>query len=158
MLKVILFLVLAVSPAFSQTVVKIVDGDTFKAAWNGDTVTIRLCGVDTPESKKNAKAKKDALRSGQDIQLITNLGKRSTLYLKHIMPVGSHVTFEFDVRERDRYGRLLAYVYLGKQMVNEQLVKDGYATTMTIAPNVKYAERFRNAEREAREMNRGLWR
>lgn len=153
-----IFLLLSASSCYSQTVIKIVDGDTFKAVWNGDTVAVRLCGVDTPESRKNSKAKKDAKRSGQDLVVITTMGKSSTEYLNDIMPVGTKVTFEFDVTKKDRYGRLLAYVYLSNgTMVNEQLVVAGMANTMTIPPNVKYAERFRKAEASAREKRLGHW-
>jgi len=142
----------------AQTVVKIVDGDTFKAAWNGDTVTVRLCGVDTPELHANPKAKKDAARSGQDIETITAMGELAKDFLAKLIPPGTEVQFEFDVRDHDRYGRLLAYVSKpGYPSVNEVLVTSGYATTMTIAPNVKYADLFRQREREAREKKLGLW-
>jgi len=153
----VLLLTLCYSTASAQVVTKIVDGDTFKAAWNGDTVTVRLCGVDTPESKKNAKAKKDAARSGQDVVLITSMGKKSTEHLKSLLPIGTKVRFEFDVRDKDRYGRLLAYVYRDKIFINERLLQDGMATTMTIAPNVKYAERFREVEADARVKKVGHW-
>lgn len=65
---------------------------------------------------------------------------------------------EFDVRTRDKYRRLLAYLYLpGGKMLNEEIVKAGYAQLMTIPPNLKYQERFLMAYREARENHRGLW-
>jgi micrococcal nuclease len=69
------------------------------------------------------------------------------------------VTIEFDVQTRDRYGRLLGYVYLfNGKMLNEEIVKAGYANLMTYPPIVKYQERFLKAYREARENRRGLWR
>lgn len=144
--------------ANSQTVLKVIDGDTFKALWEGDTVSVRLCGVDTPESRKNAKAKKDARRSSQDLDAIIEMGKLSSSALRTLLPKGSNVRFELDVRTHDRYGRVLAYVYLQDgRMVNELLLKEGMATTMTIAPNVKYAERFREVERTARSQQKGHW-
>jgi len=67
------------------------------------------------------------------------------------------VRLELDVQERDRYGRLLAYVYVGDMMVNAELARRGYAQVMTIPPNIRYQERFLALQREAREQKRGLW-
>ena len=64
---------------------------------------------------------------------------------------------ELDVRQRDRFGRLLAYVYVGEMMVNAELVRLGYAQVMTVPPNVKHASLFLALQREAREAGRGLW-
>ena len=65
---------------------------------------------------------------------------------------------ELDVQARNQYGRLLAYAYLSNgKMLNEEIVKAGYANVMTIPPNVKYQETFLRAYREARENKRGLW-
>jgi micrococcal nuclease len=65
---------------------------------------------------------------------------------------------EFDVQKRAKGGRLLGYVYLSDgKMLNEEIVKAGYAYPMTVPPNVKYQERFLKAYREARENRRGLW-
>jgi micrococcal nuclease len=68
------------------------------------------------------------------------------------------VALEFDVERVDPYGRLLAYVWIPDySMFNEVLLKEGYAQMATFPPNVKYVERFQEAQREAREANRGLW-
>ena len=65
---------------------------------------------------------------------------------------------KFNVQRRDKYGRLLAYVYLPDgTFVNAWLVEQGYAQVMTISPNVKYQEVFLKLQREAREAGRGLW-
>ncbi len=72
---------------------------------------------------------------------------------------GKTVRLEFDVEQRDRYGRLLAYVYLEDgTFVNAWLVENGYAMVITVPPNVKYQELFLKLQREARETRRGLWR
>jgi len=69
------------------------------------------------------------------------------------------ITLEFDVQERDRYGRLLGYVYLSNgKMLNEEIVKAGYANVMTIPPNVKYKDMFLKAYNYAMESKLGLWR
>ena len=68
------------------------------------------------------------------------------------------VRIELDVQARDKYGRLLAYVYLPNgKMLNEEIVKAGYANLMTIPPNVKYQETFLRAYRQTREKKCGLW-
>jgi micrococcal nuclease len=62
-----------------------------------------------------------------------------------------------DADERDRHGRLLAYVYAGDLFVNEALVRGGYAQPLTVPPNVRHAERFRRLAEEARRAGSGLW-
>jgi len=142
----------------TTTVTRIIDGDTLKVFYLGSEESIRLIGIDTPESRVNKKTKKDAKRSGQDIETIITMGKRATEYVKSLVTPGDIVTIEFDVQERDRYKRLLGYVYLSNgKMLNEEIVKAGYAMIMTIPPNVKYKDRFLKAYQEAREKKRGLW-
>ncbi|HQP10848.1 MAG TPA: thermonuclease family protein [Candidatus Omnitrophota bacterium] len=174
----------ALSYAQQPFVERIVDGDTFKLS-NGERV--RLIGVDTPESKANAKAKRDSQRSQQDVKAITAMGKKAAKYLDWLMGLGLSVRMEFDVQKKDRYGRLLAYVFLvdnsgqGRQIlpdadpftpgaenftpvyaddaifVNATLIKAGYASPMTVPPNVRHADLFKELYREAREQKRGLW-
>ena len=74
------------------------------------------------------------------------------------MLTGKTVYLEKDAGDTDKYGRLLRYVYTeGGKMFNEVLVQEGYAQVMTIQPNVKYQERFVQAQRQAREGKKGLW-
>ena len=70
---------------------------------------------------------------------------------------GRPVRLEFDVERLDRYGRTLAYVWLGDELFNEVLVREGYALVTTYPPNVKYVDRFIAAQRDARSHERGLW-
>ncbi len=140
------------------TVVRVVDGDTLKIRYWGKDESIRLIGIDTPESRVNKKTKKDAKRSGQDVETIIAMGKRATECVSSLVKLGIKVEIEFDAQQRDRYGRLLGYVYLPNgKMLNEEIVKAGYANVMTIPPNVKYKDRFLEAYKEARENSRGLW-
>ncbi len=142
----------------TTTVTRIVDGDTLKVFYLEGEESIRLIGIDTPESRVNKKTKKDAKRSGQDIETIIAMGKRATEYVESLVKPGGLITIEFDVQERDRYKRLLGYVYLPNgNMLNEEIVKAGYASVMTIPPNVKYKDRFLIAYQEARERKVGLW-
>jgi micrococcal nuclease len=71
---------------------------------------------------------------------------------------GRRVRLELDVQERDRYGRLLAYVWIGDLMINAELVRRGYAQVMTVPPNVRYQALFLRLQRDARGAGRGLWR
>ena len=142
----------------SITVTRIVDGDTLKVFYLGREESIRLIGIDTPESRVNKKTKKDAKRSGQDVETIIAMGKRATEYVESLVKPGDLITIEFDVQERDRYERLLGYVYLSDgKMLNEEIIKAGYAVIMTIPPNVKYKHRLLIAYQEARESKRELW-
>ena len=140
------------------TVTRIVDGDTIKVFYLGNEENIRLIGIDTPESRVNKKTRKDAERNKQDVKTIIEMGKKATGYVKGLVMPGDLITIELDVQERDRYGRILGYVYLSNgKMLNEEIVKAGYAVIMTIPPNVKYKNRFSIAYQEAREDKRGLW-
>ena len=141
-----------------DTVVQIVDGDTLTIQHNGRMEKIRLIGIDAPESSTNNKTKKDASRGNGDVDTITKMGKEATRFVKRIVKPGDQVTIEFDKQIRDKYGRLLGYVYLSNgKMLNEEIVRAGYANLLTYPPNVKYQDRFRHAYHEARENNRGLW-
>ncbi|WP_103105431.1 thermonuclease family protein [Brevibacillus reuszeri] len=123
------------------TVKRVVDGDTFELE-NGEKV--RMIGMDTPETVKPNHP-------------VEPYGKEASNFTKELL-TGQKVTLKFDVEPYDKYKRLLAYVYLSDgTFVNEKLVRDGYAHIMTIPPNVAKADLFLEAEREAREQNRGLW-
>ncbi len=146
----------------SAQVKRIVDGDTFDVIiTQGKTPkrdTVRLIGIDTPESRVNTKAQKDSKRSGQDLKAILENGKKSAEFLSNLLPVGTTVRLEFDVEHRDRYGRYLAYAYLpDNRMINEILVSSGYASLLTIPPNVKYAKKFSGALQNAQRSKLGLW-
>jgi micrococcal nuclease len=86
------------------------------------------------------------------------LGRESRGALEGLMPVGTHVIVETDVRVRDQFGRVLAYLYLPSgTMVNERMAQIGFATALVYPPNVKYVERIRTAVATARKQKRGLW-
>ena len=143
------------SSNYSDILVKrAVDGDTLVLE-TGERV--RLIGIDTPEMHESDKLFRDARRSGQDVKTIQALGRRAYEFTKNLVE-GKRVSLEFDVEKRDKYGRILAYVYLKDgTFVNAEIVKQGYASLMTYPPNVKYVDLFSRLYREARENNRGLW-
>jgi micrococcal nuclease len=133
---------------------RVVDGDTIQLE-TGERV--RLIGIDTPEMHESNKLYRDSRKTNQDVQTIKEMGTRAYQFTKALIE-GKRVRLEFDVEKHDKYDRLLAYVYLKDgTFVNAEIVKQGYASLMTIPPNVKYAELFSKLYREARENRRGLW-
>jgi micrococcal nuclease len=127
-------------------VLRVVDGDTIRVRLDGRTERVRYIGVDTPESVK----------PGTPVQCFAKRAAAANAALV----AGRSVRLVGDVEQRDRYGRLLAYVYREPDgaFVNAQLVRDGYARTLTIAPNVAHARQFAQLAQTARANGRGLWR
>jgi micrococcal nuclease len=155
---ILLTLALPLQAYEKAKVLSIVDGDTVKVIYHNREESIRLIGIDTPETRPNKKAIKDAQRTKSDMETITSQGREAKNFVKGLVKPGDLLEMEFDIRTRDKYGRLLAYLYLSSgKMLNEEIVKAGYAQLMTIPPNLKYQERFLMAYREARESHRGLW-
>jgi micrococcal nuclease len=116
---------------------RISDGDSLEC---GDAGRVRLLMIDAPE-----------LAQGQP-------GRDAQRTLAALLPEGTKVTIETDVRARDDYNRTLGYIYLADgRMVNEEMARSGYVTALVYPPNVKYAARIRDAVSEARAAKRGLW-
>jgi len=134
---------------------RVVDGDTLQLE-GGERV--RLIGIDTPEVHQSDKLFSDSQRSGEDIRTIQELGKRSSTFTKELVE-GKFVRLEFDLEKYDKYDRLLAYVYLVDDgtFVNAEIIREGYASLLSIPPNVKYADKFQRLYQEARQERRGLW-
>ncbi|HEY3190875.1 MAG TPA: thermonuclease family protein [Solirubrobacteraceae bacterium] len=134
------------APGGPAVVTRVVDGDTVHVSVGGRDETVRYIGIDTPESVK----------PGTPVQCFAKAASAANDRLV----AGERVSLTLDVEPRDRYGRLLAYVYRARDgtFVNAELVREGYARTLTIPPNVRYAARFAALARQARETQRGLWR
>ena len=160
-LSLVFVLVLVSSPIYAQQktlVTRIIDGDVIQLLYGGVEKRIRLIGIDAPESRIDRKALKDANMSEQDIEAIVEMGAKAKAYVNGLIKRGNFVTIEFDIKEMDRYGRLLCYVYLSNgKMLNEEIVKAGYANVKAIPPNVKYKNKFLNAFKYAEETKGGLW-
>ena len=124
-------------------VVRVVDGDTIEADVDGEEEDVRYIGVDTPESVKPDTP-------------VECYGLEASHFNERLVE-GKTVRLEYDAEQRDVYGRLLAYVYLGDEFVNAELVRRGYAQTLTIPPNTRFADLFARLEREASDDARGLW-
>ncbi len=125
----------------SVYVKRVIDGDTVEIE-NGSRV--RYIGIDTPEMSRK-KDQKDECFAREATQKNRDLVE------------GKHVRLEKDVSETDTYGRLLRYVYVGEEMVNEILVKDGYAYAVTFPPDVRFETLFRESQRQAKIEKQGMW-
>lgn len=124
-------------------VVRAVDGDTIEARIGERIEDVRYIGVDTPETVK----------PDTPVQCF---GPRASSFNHHL--VERHwVRLVFGVERRDIYGRLLAYVHLGRRFVNASLVRRGLARSLTIPPNDRFAPLFRRLELRAARAGRGLW-
>ena len=135
----------AAAGADEGRVVRVVDGDTIHVQLGARREKVRYIGVDTPETKHPTKG-------------VQCYGEAASAYNARLVG-GELVRLERDVEERDRYGRLLAYVYRARDglFVNAELARRGYAQPLTIPPDVRYAERFAALAGEARAAGRGLW-
>jgi micrococcal nuclease len=126
-------------------VVRVTDGDTVRVALGNRSERVRYIGIDTPEE----------VRPDTPVQCYARRAAAENARLV----AGRQVRLVLDVEARDRFGRLLAYVYRADDglFVNAALVRGGFARTLTIAPNVRFAGRFAALAREARRAGRGLW-
>jgi len=134
-------------PAETETVrvVRVVDGDTIRVDLPSGEEAVRYIGIDTPESVK----------PGSPVECFA---KRASAFNERLVS-GERVRLVRDVEERDRFGRLIAYVYRERDglFVNAELVRGGYATVATFPPNVAHENDFRRLARKARMSGRGLW-
>ena len=130
--------------ALEGVVVRVVDGDTIHVRLGDRIERVRYIGVDTPEMRHPGRGVEPG---GPDAQAVNRR-----------LVGGKRVRLELDVQERDRHGRLLAYVWVGDVMVNAELVHLGYAQVITVPPNVRHQSLLLARERDARQNGRGLWR
>lgn len=130
----------------NATLVSVTDGDTISVRIDGTKEKVRLIGIDTPETKK----------PNTPIQCF---GPEASAFTESLLPPGTRLHLERDVEARDKYGRLLAYVYRADDgmFVNLEIIRRGYARLLTIPPNVAHADDFVTAERAARRDDVGLW-
>ncbi|MGI8793182.1 MAG: thermonuclease family protein [Acidimicrobiales bacterium] len=135
-----------VLPAGSGTFVRVVDGDTVVVRLGAGDESVRLIGIDTPETHG---------RGG----LRECFGQEASNRTKALLPPGTRVRLVRDAELRDRYDRLLAYIYRADDdlFVNLTLAEEGYAAAYTFPPNVAHANKFVEAAAAARSSGRGLW-
>ncbi len=128
------------SPARWVRVAGVIDGDTIVLT-NGEKV--RYLGIDAPETKRPKK--------------LPDYCGHEAFAVNRSLVSGKKVSLEFDVEQRDQYGRLLAYVFIRNLFVNAELIRQGYAQVSTYLPNVKYRNFFLKLQRQAIAQDRGLW-
>jgi len=129
----------------NATIIRVTDGDTIIVNLASKEEKVRLIGMDTPETKKPNTP-------------IECFGAEASDHLHELLPEGARVRLEGDAEARDRYNRLLAYVYRADGLfVNLAQVTDGFAGQLSIAPNVAHVDEFTDAIRGARTQNKGLW-
>ena len=132
--------------AANATIVRAVDGDTVRVELDGVQETVRLIGIDTPETH----------RPGTPVQCF---GPEASRFTAALLPTGTRVRLERDVEARDRYGRLLGYVFRASDgvFVNLALAGNGFAHAYTFPPNVAHTDEFVEAAGIARDAGLGLW-
>lgn len=133
----------APSPNELVKVVRAVDGDTIDVEINGKIERVRYVGIDTPETVDPRK-------------VVQCFGVEASKKNKEFTE-GKMVRLEKDITDRDKYNRLLRYVWLGDTLINQELVAQGFAKSYSYPPDIKYQDKFVVAEKEAREKKLGLW-
>lgn len=128
----------------SGKVTNVIDGDTIDVHLeNGKDERIRFLLIDTPETKHPSKP-------------VQPFGPEASKFTKLAL-LNKKVDLELDVQERDRYGRLLAYVYVNGSMINEILLEKGLARVAVFPPNTRYVDKFRDIQNKARQKQLGIW-
>jgi micrococcal nuclease len=114
------------------------NGDTLTVEINGKAERVRLIGIDSQKIGKGA------------------LSEEAQLFLEK-MTKGKTIKIDTDIQERDQFQRLLGYAYVDGKFINQELLKEGFATIHVVAPNVKYLDSLGKAQKSAREMGKGIW-
>lgn len=126
-------------------VVRVIDGDTIEVQLSdGTKEVVRLLLIDTPETKHPQKG-------------VEPCGPEATAFTKRMLPTGKNIVLEFDKDKRDKYDRLLAYVYVDGKSVNEALLAAGLAKVVVYKPNDKYEDKYRAIEAKAKKEKKGIW-
>ena len=128
----------------SYEVIRVIDGDTILISVFGVETSVRLIGVDAPESVH------------PDVEKNTAEGEQASFFLKQVV-MGKRVTLEYDQELKDKYDRTLAYVYSDGIMLQDVLLTMGMARTLVMEPNTRYQHHFEMLEKGAREGGTGFW-
>ena len=127
------------------TIVSVIDGDTIVVEVQNQTETVRLLGVDTPETVHPNKP-------------VKCFGPEASAFTKATLAKGSTVKLMRDVEPRDRFQRLLVYLFLADgTLFNQLLIDRGLARTLSIEPNTAFASQFAKNESSAKDRRVGLW-
>ncbi|SDY13217.1 thermonuclease family protein [Thermoactinomyces sp. DSM 45892] len=125
--------------------VSVIDGDTIQARIKGNKETIRLLLIDTPETNHPNLAKQP-------------LAEEAKQFTYHQIKKAQKIELEYDQSKRDKYGRLLAYIYVDGRCLQEALLRNGLARVAYVyKPNVRYEDKFRSIQKEAQKKKAGVW-
>jgi micrococcal nuclease len=128
----------------STKVIRVIDGDTFEIEGK---IKVRYIGINTPEIYHDTTGKKTGEQCFANESFFEN---------KRLIE-GKTVTLVKDISDKDKYDRLLRYVYIDNIFVNEYLISNGYAKIMTVKPDIKMSQIFKQKEKEAKLNNLGIW-
>ncbi|MEM8620378.1 MAG: thermonuclease family protein [Actinomycetota bacterium] len=130
----------------AATVVEVVDGDTIVARFGSRSETVRLIGIDTPET----------VHPDRPVECF---GPEATAFITELIPPGTSIRIRRDVVARDHFDRLLGYVYRASDgmFVNDEIVRHGYGTTLSIAPNEAFSAVFVASAIDAKRADLGVW-
>jgi micrococcal nuclease len=139
-------------------IVRVVDGDTIKVNYGGKNEYLKLIGINAPENRLSRKAKSEAIASGENLLTIVSIGIDAERFIESHVKKGDIVTVEFDIETKNANGMLLGYVFLSDgKMLNEEIVRAGYANIVNGHRNMKYQQKLIKAYKEAKVFKRGLW-
>ena len=124
-------------------IMRIINGDTLTILYHGKWEEIKLIGLDMPETTLNDRVYEKALKNSTTPAAIINRGLADREFVKKYLQYGSQIWIEFDTQKRDRFSRLLGYVYIADgRMLNEIILSAGLTEPLLIPPNLKYQQRF----------------
>jgi len=133
-------------------IMRIINGDTLTILYQGKWEEIKLLGLDMAETTLNDRVYEKALKNSTTPAAIINRGLADREFVKKYLQYGSQIWIEFDTQKRDRFSRLLGYVYLADgRMLNEIILRAGLTEPLLIPPNLKYQQRFQEIARLAQK-------
>lgn len=151
----------------NAVLLRVIDGDSFLVSYEGSEEQVRAIGIDAPEGSAGAIALRRENKSAEQVAVEIEMGRLAAAYASSLLPPGTPVLLVFDpanasVNHRDRYGRLLAFLYAPDEdentFINLQMVADGYAETLTRYPfDQEIKSRLVRAEKIARQTAAGVW-
>ncbi len=131
--------------------IRVISADTLTILYNGKWEELKLIGLDALETALNDKVYEEALRESSSPDEVISRGMKATEFVQRYLRYGSQIWIEFDVKKRDRFYRLLGYVYLADgRMLNEIVLRHGLAELFLFPPNLRYSHRFQEMTRLAR--------
>lgn len=141
-------------PAFEREparVVRVISADTLTVLYRGKWEEIKLIGPEALQTTLNDRAYEQALKNATSPEEIIRRGLKASESVRGFVHYGSQVWIEFDVKKRDRFSRLLGYIYLADgRMLNEVILRQGLAELFLVPPNLRYSRRFQEVARRAR--------